>query len=262
MTLPAVPDSFRWTQEAWGAGLRCAPLEEWAPHVFTTRQLALSSAGDERALASAVGADRLVMLAQVHGREVVVVEDAQSLPERTRQGDALATRLPGVAIAVRAADCVPLLIADPVTGAVSAVHAGWRGTAAGVPVAAVETMGERFGCRPSDLIVAVGPCIGGCCYEVGSDLVDAYAAAGHERYLIDRWFIARPEPRGSRERPRLHLDLVAANRDQLILAGVPEAQIHASGLCTAMHLDVLTSYRAERAAAGRLAGVIAVRARI
>jgi polyphenol oxidase len=259
MTLPDVPDSFRWTQEAWGAGLRCVSLERWAPHLFTTRQLALTSAGDERAAALAVGADRLVMLTQVHGKEVVAVDDPAHLPERTRSGDALTTNQSGVAIAVRAADCVPLLIADRVTLAVAAVHAGWRGTAAGVSVAAVKTMGQQFGSRPQDLIVAIGPSIGACCYEVGSELVDGFAAAGHERYLIDRWFIAKPEPRGSKERPRLHLDLAAANRDQLILAGVPEGEIHASGLCTAMHLDVLTSYRAERAQAGRIAGVIAVR---
>jgi copper oxidase (laccase) domain-containing protein len=86
--------------------------------------------------------------------------------------------------------------------------------------------------------------------------VDAFAAAGHERYLIDRWFLAPAPPRGSRERPRLRLDLAGANRDQLLLAGVPEDRIYSSQLCTAMHLDVLTSYRAEKAGAGRLAAVI------
>jgi copper oxidase (laccase) domain-containing protein len=86
--------------------------------------------------------------------------------------------------------------------------------------------------------------------------VDAFAAAGHERYLIDRWFLSPAPPRGSRERSTLRLDVAGANRDQLVLAGVPEEQIHSSGLCTAMHLDVLTSYRAEKGNAGRLAGVI------
>jgi YfiH family protein len=258
MTLPSLPDSFRWTAERWGPGLRCVRLEPWAAHVFSTRQLALTSA-DERALVAAVGADRLAMLAQVHGANVFVVDDAERLPERTERGDALATDLEGVAIAVRAADCVPLLLADRATGAVAAVHAGWRGTVARVAPAAVAAMSRRYGSRPADLVVAIGPSIGVCCYEVGSELVDAYAAAGHERHLIDRWFIARPPERGSKERPRLHLDLAAANRDQLVLAGVPDDQVHASGLCTAMHLDVLTSYRAEGAKAGRLAAVIAPR---
>src|SRR5215510_14873043 len=124
-------------------------------------------------------------------------------------------------------------MADRARGAVAAVHAGWRGTAARAAVAAVDAMAREFGTRPSDLVVAIGPSIGACCYEVGSDLVDAFAAAGHERYLIDRWFMT------PRER-RMRLDLVGANRDQLVLAGVREENIHACGLCTAMHLDVLT----------------------
>jgi len=139
---------------------------------------------------------------------------------------------------------------------VAAVHAGWRGTAARAAVAALEALEREFGTKPGDVVAAIGPSIGPCCYEVGSELVDAFAAAGHERYLIDRWFLAPAPPRGSSERPRLRLDVNGANRDQLLLAGVPEEQIHSSGLCTAMHLDVLTSYRAEKATAGRLAAVI------
>jgi YfiH family protein len=132
---------------------------------------------------------------------------------------------------------------------VAAVHAGWRGTAAGVAAAAIGALARDFGSRPGDLVVAIGPAIGPCCYEVGSDLVDAFAAAGHERYLIDRWFTT---PRDQ----RMRLDVVGANRDQLVLSGVREENIHACGLCTAMHLDVLTSYRAEREKAGRIAGAI------
>ena len=150
---------------------------------------------------------------------------------------------------MRAADCVPLLIADRATGAVGAVHAGWRGTAARAAVAAIDAMVSYFGSRAADLVVAIGPAIGPCCYEVGSELVDAFAAAGHERYLIDRWFLA---PRGS----RMRLNVPGANRDQLILAGVPEDQIFSVDLCTAEHLDVLTSYRAEKDRATRIAGVI------
>jgi copper oxidase (laccase) domain-containing protein len=116
-------------------------------------------------------------------------------------------------------------------------------------------MARAFDTRPVDLVVAIGPAIGPCCYEVGTDVVDAFAAAGHERYLIERWFLA-PPPRGETGRPALRLDVPGANRDQLILAGVPDARIHTTGLCTAMHLDVLTSYRAEKQNAGRIAGVI------
>jgi YfiH family protein len=157
---------------------------------------------------------------------------------------------------------VPLLMVDRRRGVVAAVHAGWRGTAAKVAVAAVDALGLEFGSKPADLVVAVGPSIGPCCYEVGSELVDAFAAAGHERHLIQRWFVAPPLPRGrfptvsARAVATLRLDVAGANRDQLILAGVDEGSIHMSGLCTAMHLDVLTSYRVERERAGRLAGAI------
>lgn len=256
MSLPAVPDTFRWTSETWGAALRCIPLESVAPHLFTTRQLALTSAADERAAAAAVGAARVAVLTQVHGASVVVIRTPGEVPARDSTGDGLVCADPETAVAVKTADCVPLLLADRETGAVAAVHAGWRGTAAGIAAVAVAAMTKACGTRPAHLTVAVGPSIGPCCYEVGSELVDAFAASGHARHLIDRWFIAQPPPRGSTDRPRLRLDVAGANRDQLVLAGVPEEQIHMSGLCTAMHLDVLTSYRAEKAASGRLAALI------
>jgi hypothetical protein len=121
-------------------------------------------------------------------------------------------------------------------------------------------LGHAFGTRPQDLVVAIGPNIGACCYEVGSELVDAFAAAGHKRYLIDRWFLSPPPARGSQVRSALTLDVARSNIDQLILAGVPDEQIFLSGLCTAMHLEVLTSYRKEKEKAGRIAGVIRTRA--
>ena len=244
--LPPIPDSFRWTDESWGPALRCRPLEAVAPHLFTTRKLQLTSDADWQRVAVAVGAARVATLTQVHGRAVVVVRQA---PQGRPEADVLVGDNPEVALAVRAADCVPLLIADRVNGAVAAVHAGWRGTAAGAATAAVDALAREFGSKPQDLVAAIGPSIGSCCYEVGTELVDAFAAAGHERYLVDRWFLA---PRGG----RLRLDVAGANRDQLVLAGVPEEQIHLSGLCTAMELEVLTSFRVEKEKAGRIAGVI------
>ncbi len=254
MTRPEVPPDFYWTDEAWGPALRCRALDPLAQHLFTTRQLELPSAQAWRALASAVGvaAERVVSLNQVHGREVVTIRGA--VPRERPSADALISNAPDIALVVRAADCVPLLIADGQTGAVGAVHAGWRGTAARIAAAAVEALAQEFGSRPENMVVAIGPAIGPCCYEVGSDLVDAFAAAGHERYLIDRWFLTPREQ-------KMRLDVPGANRDQLMLAGVREDNIHVSGLCTAMHLDLLTSYRAEKEKAGRIAGAIRARAR-
>ena len=249
MTLPPVPADFYWTDETWGAALRCRALDPIAQHLFTTRQLQLPSREAWQALAAAMGvaADRVVSLNQVHGRDIVVVRE--EVPSKPPRADGLVSDRPDVALVVRAADCVPLLVGDARTRAVAAVHAGWRGTAARVAVAAVEAMAREFGSQPEDLVVAIGPAIGPCCYEVGPDLVDAFAAAGHARYLIDRWFMTPREQ-------KMRLDVAGSNRDQLVLAGVREENIHSSGLCTAMHLDVLTSYRAEKERAGRIAGVI------
>ena len=266
MTLPSVPESFYWSTESWGAALRCRPLEALASHLFTTRSLTLAHAADYEELAKAVGAAHVVALAQVHGAETCMIRRGAALPDGRPEADVLVSDDPRVAVAVRAADCVPLLMADRVSGAVAAVHAGWRGTAARASVAALTAMQREFGTHPKNIVAAIGPSIGPCCYQVGPDLVDAFAAAGHERYLIDRWFATPPPPpafaegfgvasSGTVRRP-LRLDVAGANRDQLILAGVAVGQIYDVGLCTAMHLDVLTSYRAEKEGAGRIAGVI------
>ena len=256
MTLPTVPETFFWADTPSGPVLKCRPLERIASHLFTTRQLPLSSAGDWRGVAALLGVTRAVTLNQVHGRDVAVIREGAPLPADRQNADALISNEPDVAIAVRAADCVPLLFADSKTGAVAAVHAGWRGTVAAVATATLDALTREFRSRPGDVTVAIGPSIGACCYEVGSELVDAFAAAGHARHLVDRWFVARPAPRGRHEHPRLRLDVAGANRDQLVLAGVPEENIYDCGLCTAMHPDVLPSFRAEKDKAGRIAGVI------
>ena len=255
MTLPQVPDTFYWTEAPWGAALRCRPLDSLAPHLFTTRQLSLASAAGYAELAAALGVQHVATLTQVHGAAVSIVHAAE-IPRHGPEADAFVSNASDIAVAVRAADCVPLLMADSVSGAVAAVHAGWRGTAARAAVAALHAMQREYGTHPTNVVAAIGPSIGPCCYTVGPDLVDAFAAAGHERYLIERWFSTPPPPRGSRERTQLRLDITAANRDQLVLAGVPERQIYDCRLCTAMHLEVLTSYRAEKENAVRIAGAI------
>jgi YfiH family protein len=257
MTLPNLPEAFYWTQSSCGLVLKCKPLDMVASHFFTTRELPLPSPGAWEKVSGALGVRRVATLNQVHGNLVIPIRRDEIPPPEACSGDGLVSDDPDVAVAVRAADCVPLLLADPRTGAVAAVHAGWRGTAASASVAGVETLTREYGAKPEDLVAAIGPSIGACCYEVGSELVDAFAAAGHARHLIDRWFLAPPAGRGNRHGPTLRLDVAGANRDQLILAGLREGNVFMSGLCTAMHLDVLTSYRAEKERAGRLAGVIA-----
>jgi YfiH family protein len=264
-SLPAVEPPFEWFEESCGPSLRCHPLSAVAQHLFTSRHLQLSGqdpegAWDALGVSLNVSPGHVLWLHQVHGTGVMVVRAGEAAQQPgVTEGDALISNDPARAIAVKAADCAPILLADRRTGAVGAVHAGWRGTAAGVVGKTVNAMQEAFGTRPADLVAAIGPAIGTCCYEVGTELVDAFAAAGHARHLVERWFLSPPPRRGERGVSTLRLDLAGANRDQLILAGVAEADVYLSGLCTANHLDVLTSFRAERERAGRLAGAIRAR---
>src|SRR6478735_8070907 len=134
--LPAVPDAFYWTSESWGSASRCRPLDERATHLFTTRQLDLTRSEDAHRLGLSLGVGRVVMVHQIHKADVVVVRAGVPAPEGRPEGDILISNHPEAAIAVRAADCVPILLADRATGAVGAVHAGWRGTVARAAVAA------------------------------------------------------------------------------------------------------------------------------
>ena len=263
-------DGFVWTTVGCGLALRSGALGDVADHFFTTRQLRLrgeSEAEDWRLVAGAIGVppSRLLRLTQVHGRDVFVHGNggAEAGGQIIPAGDAAAatpdeagwpaadismTDDPTVALAIQVADCVPLLLADPLTGAVAAVHAGWRGTAAGAAIAAVEALGREFGARPERLVVAQGPSIGPCCYTVGDELIDAYRDGGFAQ-SANRWFI-RDEAGG------LKLDVWAANRDQLIASGVPAASIHAANLCTARRPDLFASYRRDGPGTGRIAAVI------
>lgn len=255
MSLPSPDPAFHWTAEPWGHALRCAPLAAVAQHVFTSKQLRLPSAEGWVAAAASVGGtpQQVRQVKQVHGNMVRVLtrgqtrdEDAEAKPD----GDAVVSNVPGLVLAVLVADCVPIIVADRVSGAAGAIHAGWRGTCAGVGPAAIEAMRRQFGTQPSDLTVAIGPSIGPDDYEVGEALIAAFQQAGHRAGDLVRWFRRRDS--------RLSLDLWSANRDQLIDAGVPAGCISVCGLSTRAHPDVFDSYRAAGERAGRMAAVVAV----
>jgi len=182
-------------------------------------------------------------------------------------GDITASDHPGVAVCVKVADCVPILLADRRSGSVAAVHAGWRGTAAGAARVAVEALGEHFGTAPCDLLAAIGPSIGPCCYRVGHDVRAAFEAAGTQTGSLDAWFSRVPaikalcgvpgtDPAASGGGPALFLDTWAANADQLRDAGVPAAQIHVSRACTSCYRGIFHSYRVDGERAGRMVGII------
>jgi len=252
MNLPKPSGEFEWTQEAWGPALRCAPLLVHARHVFTSRALELRGAPGETAAAWAqvaaalsVSPESLIRLRQVHGARVVEVGSApqRSTRDEWPEADVAISNDLTMALAVRVADCVPLLMADPHTGAVSAVHAGWRGTAAGVALAAVAALGRRYGVRVSAIVAAIGPSIGPCCYVVGPELVPGFS--NHPE--APTWFT-----RGD----TLRFDLWRATRDQLLRAGLTAENIHESRLCTACHTELFCSYRKEGNGTGRMAGAI------
>jgi YfiH family protein len=272
MNAPTPDPTFRWSVEPWGLALRCQPLESAAQHLFTTRQLELRASRDVPAqvrrqtsdsedgwvlAARSVGGEvgRLMRLRQVHGRGVRVLRrdaiDPVDAAARA-EADAMVSDAPGVVLAVQVADCVPILISNPGGTVVAAVHAGWRGTAAGVARAAIRTMGEEFGTPADELLVAFGPSISPCCYEVGSELIDAFRTGGASDEQIDRWFTRTPS--GS-----LRLDVAAANVDQIQAAGVARDRIFQAGLCTKTHNQWFDSYRAAGPRAGRMAGLIRVR---
>ena len=223
-----------------------------ARHCFTTKDLTLRDRADEWSAVAAwmgVTLEDLLLISQVHEATVAEASADRKRPWPRPDADAIIGNDPAAAIAVRVADCVPILLAEESGRSVAAVHAGWRGTSRRVAIAAVESMQARYGVRPERIVAAVGPCIGPCCYEVGADTKAAFRATGHHPALLERWFIARPLG-------KFHLDLWQATRDQLQGAGLHPANIHVAGLCTRTHSDRFHSYRADGPGAGRMAAVI------
>jgi polyphenol oxidase len=254
-SLPARAGGFAWRHTAAGFVLVCEPLSDVAIHGWTTRQLELLGAEhacshhwERLAAAARAGADAVRRMDQVHGTTVL---PARAEAPHAPRADGLTSNDPSLVLSVRVADCVPVLLADRRSGAVAAVHAGWRGTAAGIVGQAVEAMRDRYGTRSGEIVAALGPSIGACHYEVGPELEAAFRTAGWPQSALERWFARADE--------QLRLDVAAANADQLREAGVRPDSIHVSGLCTACHPDWFYSYRRDGAGTGRLVGFIRAR---
>jgi YfiH family protein len=205
---------------------------------------------NHRRLAASLGYDaaRLFEVTQVHGVVVRgVVDGDEPRAVRAEQGDALVSSMGGDAVGVRVADCLPLLLADPRTGCVAAVHCGWRGVAGSIVAASVAAL-VAAGSRPQDLLAAIGPHIRACCFEVGDEVVAALARVGEGAAFVRAGATAKP-----------HVDLAVVVRVQLGALGVPAAQCADTGGCTRCDGARFYSFRRDGAASGRHLAVIVPR---
>ena len=191
---------------------------------------------------------------QIHGPEVRVVANlSDAKPAENELGDtifcdAVVSATPGVLAGIKTADCVPLLIGDPKRRAFAAVHAGWRGTVVGVVTQAIETLKSRYSSSPDDMCVAIGPAAASCCYEVGQDVIDAFI-----KRSADAEKLFNPTREG-----HATVDLLQANRDQLVTAGVRPERIYTAPFCTMCHTELFFSYRKEKRVQGRVGRLMAV----
>lgn len=287
----ALPADWLLVRRRGIAVLQARPLQRipWLVHGFSTRPGGASRIDGHRALnlgygdwderdrvdenrrllALAVGARgmELVAMRQFHSSVVRVLERPPA--ERIR-GDALVTRARKLLLAVQTADCVPILVVDPRRRVAAAIHAGWRGTLARIAEKVVGEMRMHFDTRPENALAAIGPAIRGCCYEVGPDVAQAFAARFPQ---AGEWFDGpfdalstgdeptpflwlEQDPPGHARPKRVLLDLVAANRWQLASAGLRPERIFACEWCTACHTDWLFSYRRKGQRSGRLMAVV------
>jgi YfiH family protein len=206
---------------------------------------------DRRSFLTAIGlpGGTLVTLGQTHEDRIYEIGADGPPPEAPPSGyDAVVSTRPGVAIAIGTADCLPILVADPRRRVVAAVHAGWRSSALGLPARVVRLLIERYGSTPSDLVVALGPSIGPCCFEVGEEVVEALASAAGG---VGEWTVRR-----SGRKP--HVDLARANERALVAAGVAAASIERVPGCTVCEARRFFSFRREGAGTGRQLSVAAV----
>jgi YfiH family protein len=266
---------FYWRERDGVRALICAPLEaDGFVNGFSTRlggvsdmpANALNLAGFNDDAAENILENRLRFLKlfpgewilagcwQVHGADVRVVktlEDAK--PTENQRGetvfcDVIVSDAKGVLAGVKTADCVPILLGDPSTGAFAAVHAGWRGTLASAAIAGVDRLTKEYDVRPENLRVAIGASAGPCCYEVGSEVIEAFGsrfAGGAKLFTPTRSGHAL-------------VDLLQANRDQLISVGVKPERIHTAPICTMCRTDLFFSYRKEKSLHGKVGRLMAV----
>jgi YfiH family protein len=265
---------FYWRQVGNVQALVCAPLEAAGfVNGFSTRlggtspmpASALNLAGFNEDTAENILENRRRFLKlfegewalagcwQVHGAEVRLIKTlaeakpAEDARRDTIYCDAIVSNAAGVLAGVKTADCVPILVGDPVTGAFAAVHAGWRGTLGKVATRALERLTTEYNTNPRDVRVAIGPAAGACCYEVGADVIDAFKSNFSSQDLLTQTRV-----------DHACIDLLKANRGQLISAGVDPDRINVAPLCTMCRTDLFFSYRREKGVYGKVGRLMSV----
>ena len=272
----------------------------WLWHAFSTRRGGVSrayardgdpgelnlgfTAADERGavvenrrlLAEAATGSRdtpIVTLRQVHSSVLVVSSGDGRGRENPPKGDGLMTAEPGILLGIQTADCIPVLVADRRRRVVAAFHAGWRGTVKRIVESGIGRMRVEFGSRPEDLVAAIGPGVGQCCYAVGEEVWTEFECqfsygpelfrevydADPVRTRYPMLFLTQRAPGHSPIGPALHLDLVEANRRQLLAAGLKPRSISRTGGCTSCQTEMFFSHRASQGHAGRMMSVIGIR---
>lgn len=266
---------FYWRERDGVQALVCGPLErDGFANAFSTRlggvspmpENSLNLAGFNEDAAENIYENRRRFLKlftgewtltgcwQVHGADVRVVRteaEAQPTPGvlgEAQYCDVLVSNVPHVLLGVKTADCVPVLIGDPISGAFAAVHAGWRGTVASVVRRAIEQMQAQYGAKAENLRAAIGPAANLCCYEVGVEVIEQFT----DRFPQSQKLFAPTRDGHAR------IDLQTANREQLVSAGVEPDRIHVAPLCTMERTDLFFSYRREKAIYGRVGRLMSV----
>jgi YfiH family protein len=215
----------------------------------------------------------LVALKQIHSTRMVLAGEADLTRERPSKADALMTDEPGLLVGIQTADCIPVLLADRKRHAVAAFHAGWRGTVNRIVESGIGRMRLQFGSQPEDLVAAIGPGIGACCYSVGEEVLSSFESQfSYARELFREvydsdpvrtrypmLFLTQRAPGHSEIGPSLHLNLVEANRRQLLAAGLKPRSIKLIGGCTSCQQELFFSHRGSQGHAGRMLSVIGIR---
>ena len=243
---------------------------------FTAADDRATALANRRLLAQAVTGDAaipLIALKQFHSNLVLHMTRDDAARQAPRRADGQITAEPGLLLAVQTADCIPVLVADRRQRIVAAFHAGWRGTVKRIVETGVGRMRLDYGSRPRELIAAIGPGASACCYSVGEEVLSefesqfAYARElFHEVFDSDpvkirypMLFLTQRAPGHSPIGPSLHVDLVEANRRQLLACGLAPRAIQIVGGCTLCQTDLFFSHRASHGHAGRMMAVIGIR---